>query len=258
MSRLVIYIPLSIALHVFAVFPLLAEQLSGSPEVVTALPERSVLTVPRVVVKSVLATAEPTVEPVKKPIEQPVAPSKPLPDKPVKPKPMVASQLLAKPKVRRPEISEEKAKFNLELEIESAPAVAQKAEHVVPEATDSKVVTPAAEAAKPSAAQSVRAEPLAAEIISKEPRFARAPAAPVYPAQAKRRQQQGTVWVDVRLGAQGQQVALHVLRSSGVPSLDKAALAAVRKWQFLPETRNGMGVPSRVHIPIEFAIAAHR
>ncbi len=78
----------------------------------------------------------------------------------------------------------------------------------------------------------------------------------VYPALARRRQQQGTVWVDVRLDAQGRQIGLQVLRSSGVKSLDQAALTAVKQWQFLPERQSGVGVPSRVHIPIEFAIAA--
>ena len=101
-------------------------------------------------------------------------------------------------------------------------------------------------------------QPVGQEVLSKQPRFASTPAAPVYPAQARRRQQQGTVWLDVRLDAHGQLLELQLLRSSGVKSLDQAALAAVKKWQFLPEQQGGIGVPSRVHIPIEFAFTATR
>ncbi|HKM38589.1 MAG TPA: TonB family protein [Thiopseudomonas sp.] len=101
-------------------------------------------------------------------------------------------------------------------------------------------------------------QPVGQEVLSKQPRFASTPAAPVYPAQARRRQQQGTVWLDVRLDARGQLLELQLLRSSGVQSLDEAALAAVKKWQFLPEQQGGIGVPSRVHIPIEFAFTATR
>jgi protein TonB len=66
------------------------------------------------------------------------------------------------------------------------------------------------------------------------------------------------VLVEVRLDARGQQRSINVLRSSGVDSLDRAALEAVAKWRFLPETTGGQAVPSRVHIPIQFALTASR
>ena len=46
------------------------------------------------------------------------------------------------------------------------------------------------------------------------------------------------------------EIVLH--RSSGHHSLDRAALAAVRTWHFLPAMRDGRPVPSWVEIPVRF------
>ncbi|MFC5695058.1 TonB family protein [Pseudomonas sp. GCM10022186] len=96
------------------------------------------------------------------------------------------------------------------------------------------------------------------EVFSREPEFLTPPKPPIYPAQARRRNQQGLVLVEVRLDADGQLRELRLLRSSGVESLDRSAMDAVANWRFRPETRNGLPVPSRVHIPIEFALSASR
>lgn len=96
------------------------------------------------------------------------------------------------------------------------------------------------------------------EVFSREPSFLEPPRPPAYPSQARRRNQQGVVLIEVRLDRQGGQKALKVLRSSGIDSLDRAALAAISGWRFRPETHNGKAVPSRVHIPIQFALTANR
>jgi protein TonB len=96
------------------------------------------------------------------------------------------------------------------------------------------------------------------EVFSSQPQFAQAPPAPVYPSQARRRNQQGVVVVEVRLGVRGEQRERRLLRSSGVSSLDQAALSAVAGWQFRAEVRDGQAVPSRVQIPIQFTLAASR
>lgn len=116
--------------------------------------------------------------------------------------------------------------------------------------TTSPTVTPAPVA--PPAAVTPR------EVFSHQPQFAQAPPAPVYPSQARRRNQQGVVLVEVRLGARGEQRERRLLRSSGVSSLDQAALSAVAGWQFRAEVRDGQAVPSRVQIPIQFTLAASR
>lgn len=100
--------------------------------------------------------------------------------------------------------------------------------------------------------------PAATEVFSREPSFLTPPKPPVYPAQARRRNQQGIVLVEVRLDAQGLLREIRLLRSSGVESLDRSALDAVAGWRFRPETQDGQPVPSRVHIPIEFALSASR
>lgn len=100
------------------------------------------------------------------------------------------------------------------------------------------------------------AEPV--EVVSQAPRFREPPAAPVYPTQARRRNQQGQVLVEVRLDAQGEQREVRLVQSSGFTSLDRAALEAVADWKFQPELLAGRPTPSRVRIPIDFALSARR
>ena len=45
-----------------------------------------------------------------------------------------------------------------------------------------------------------------------------------------------------------------IFRSSGFSLLDNAALAAVRKWQFLPAVHNGRTVAAWVEIPVRFTL----
>lgn len=129
-------------------------------------------------------------------------------------------------------------------------------------AVSPSAVAKAAVPTKPSSAASTPVVPPAAatlrEVFSSQPQFAQAPPAPVYPSQARRRNQQGVVLVEVRLGARGEQRERRLLRSSGVSSLDQAALSAVAGWQFRAEVRDGQAVPSRVQIPIQFTLAASR
>ncbi|MGY4533249.1 protein TonB [Pseudomonas sp. TE3786] len=100
--------------------------------------------------------------------------------------------------------------------------------------------------------------PVMKEVFSRQPSYLQPPTQPHYPNLAKRRNQQGVVLVEVRLDERGRQRALQIVRSSGVESLDEAALEAVADWQFRPETVDGRAVPSRVQIPIEFALTASR
>jgi protein TonB len=188
---------------------------------------------------------------------QPVAPA-PVPSEPVQlqslpkpqptvaPKPPVAARPLVTPKPRNPEPVVSPPKPFAQPTV-SAPAQA------TPEAA--KVVAAATvdrEPAKPAAPSAP------VEVLSSQPSFLEPPRQPSYPSQARRRNQQGVVLVEVRLDARGQQRSINVLRSSGVDSLDRAALEAVAKWRFLPETTGGQAVPSRVQIPIQFALTASR
>ncbi|SDK32761.1 energy transducer TonB [Pseudomonas indica] len=166
---------------------------------------------------------------------------------------MVAKAELTKPKVQaQPKMQSEK------------PPVAQKPERPVesarpvPERTGLTNVRSTEAIPKPAApAAPVRAA-APVEVVSREPAFLDPPRQPSYPAQARRRNQQGTVLVEVRLDERGAQRELKVARSSGVESLDRAALEAVARWRFRPETLDGQAVPSRVQIPIRFALTASR
>jgi protein TonB len=78
---------------------------------------------------------------------------------------------------------------------------------------------------------------------------------PVYPASARRRAQQGTVTVRVLVGADGSVERAEISDSSGVDSLDDAALETVRsRWRFVPARQGGSAVESWVLVPIRFAL----
>ncbi|HML33478.1 TonB family protein [Sporomusa sphaeroides] len=72
-----------------------------------------------------------------------------------------------------------------------------------------------------------------------------------YPYMARRRGQEGTVTVAVRLNEVGELASVQVLRSSGVAALDEAALALVRK--VCPFTHN-TGQMIAMNIPIDYQI----
>jgi periplasmic protein TonB len=44
------------------------------------------------------------------------------------------------------------------------------------------------------------------------------------------------------------------LRSSGFDLLDRAALEVARQWRIVPERRNGVAMPTRVEVPVQFAL----
>lgn len=75
---------------------------------------------------------------------------------------------------------------------------------------------------------------------------------PKYPAAALRRNEGGTVLLRVIVGSDGTPTDIDVAQRSGSRELDRAAITAVRKWQFNPATRNGQPVASTVEVPIEF------
>jgi protein TonB len=77
---------------------------------------------------------------------------------------------------------------------------------------------------------------------------------PVYPESARRRGQQGRVILQVNVSTDGLPVAVSVAQSSGVASLDAAALSAVQRWRFVPATRAGVPVAATAEVPILFRL----
>lgn len=80
--------------------------------------------------------------------------------------------------------------------------------------------------------------------------------APAYPPEALAARQTGRVVVRVTVTVEGtvKQARLH--RSSGIASLDAAALAAVRNWRFQPAMLDGLRVERDLAVPVRFTLAA--
>lgn len=74
--------------------------------------------------------------------------------------------------------------------------------------------------------------------------------APVYPAIAKTAGVEGTVTLAAAIDAKGNVTGTSVVRS--VPMLNKAAIDAVREWQYQPKMVRGKAVPSTVVVDVKF------
>lgn len=75
---------------------------------------------------------------------------------------------------------------------------------------------------------------------------------PVYPPLSRRLGETGTVWLRVRVEADGRAGQVDIARSSGYPRLDQAALQAVMAWTFVPARRGEQAIAAWVRVPIEF------
>lgn len=95
--------------------------------------------------------------------------------------------------------------------------------------------------------------PPAATASSARPRYKNNPE-PVYPVVARRRGQQGSVLLSVRVDAAGRPETVAIKTSSGFAALDEAAVAAVKRWEFEPGRLAGEPVPSQVEVPIRFEL----
>jgi protein TonB len=78
--------------------------------------------------------------------------------------------------------------------------------------------------------------------------------APVYPAAARRRGQQGQVVVLAEVDANGRASRVEVTRSSGFELLDEAALTSVREWRFAPAEIDGVRSAGAIEVPITFKL----
>ncbi len=78
--------------------------------------------------------------------------------------------------------------------------------------------------------------------------------APAYPPAARRQGQQGQVMLRVQVEPSGHPARVEVARSSGHRALDRAARAAVERWQFVPARRGEAPVVAWVLVPVRFAL----
>jgi periplasmic protein TonB len=77
---------------------------------------------------------------------------------------------------------------------------------------------------------------------------------PVYPAGSRRDGEQGTGMFKVLVDEKGRPLDVQVLKSTGFPRLDTAALDAIRKWVFSPAMQNGQGVQSWTRVQVAFQL----
>ena len=77
---------------------------------------------------------------------------------------------------------------------------------------------------------------------------------PEYPSESKRRHEEGLVELDVQVKPDGSVAAAQVLKDSGYPRLNNAALASIRSARFTPAMIDGVPVPARVIVPYRFIL----
>jgi len=77
---------------------------------------------------------------------------------------------------------------------------------------------------------------------------------PAYPLAARRRGDQGTVLIRVLVTADGMAASVSLEKTSGHPSLDEAALTAVKSWRFVPARQGGQAIESPYVVPVVFKL----
>jgi protein TonB len=79
-------------------------------------------------------------------------------------------------------------------------------------------------------------------------------APPDYPAESRRRGEEGVVRLALRVGIDGQVESAEVIGSSGFSRLDEAATAAARRWRFRPATQGGLPVAATLATAVHFRL----
>jgi protein TonB len=78
--------------------------------------------------------------------------------------------------------------------------------------------------------------------------------APIYPMSARHAGREGQAILLVMVTPTGECADVKVDETSGTPSLDEAALVAVRRWRFNPATRAGHTFETTLRVPITFKL----
>ncbi|WP_261314844.1 energy transducer TonB, partial [Burkholderia contaminans] len=123
-----------------------------------------------------------------------------------------------------------------------------------PQATREAAPAPAAPAvATPAPAPAAPAAPVRETAPIGDAAYLRNPA-PDYPAFAQDQGWEGRVVLRVHVLANGSPDSVEVRTSSGRRMLDTAAVAAVKRWTFVPAKRGDEAVDGWVNVPIDFKL----
>lgn len=121
--------------------------------------------------------------------------------------------------------------------------------------------TEQAAVARTIAAETTQQVESAAQVVEKEviepPKFGVAylnNPAPKYPRLSRRAEEQGRVLLKVLVSAEGAAQEVSIEKSSRHHRLDKAAIAAVKRWRFIPAKKGNIALSAYVLVPINFAL----
>ncbi len=204
------------------------------PEPPIAIPQQQVIQVSMV--------APTTIQQEPQTIEQPVV-EKTVPELTPKKKGMVKAKPQTKPEPE--EIAKlEPASGEVMPKIKAKPKPKPQQKAKKPQAQTQ--LTSGLQSPNASAQKSAITKPVAANYLNNP--------APEYPRSARKRGQEGTVLLDVRVSTAGTPKQVLLERSSGHHLLDRAALAAVQNWKFVPARRGSKLIEANVVVPIEFRI----
>ncbi len=178
-----------------------------------------------------------------------------VPPKPLPMEPQPAPRERPKPQPEKPRPERAVSREERPLEPQRAPILTASPEAPVTAATP--VVPPQPEQKSPPPPEAPRAPPLAAPAPITLPRSDAAylnNPRPNYPIAARRRGDEGTVFVRVLVTADGLAGSVGLEKSSGHPSLDEAALTAVRSWRFVPAKQGDKAIDSPHVVPVVFRL----
>ena len=167
------------------------------------------------------------------PVPPPPEPPPPEPPKPKPPKPKVTPKKAPKPTPRPVAPLPVETDSPTAMSVPPAPEVDDKPDPETGPPGAPRLPGPPGPPAPPAPPQIVLPSTKAAYLNN--PR-------PPYPAMSKRLGETGTVVLRVLVGADGTAKDVRIHKSSGFERLDIAAQEAVRKWRFVPGTKDG--VPS--------------
>ena len=141
---------------------------------------------------------------------------------------------------------------------ETKKQVKQTVEQAIKDADKEAMPTAPADVLVQSQSQN-QAEVTAKQGVSQEaitlsrPTFSSPPAQPRYPKLARKRGFEGTAMIEVMFNHIGEQLSLTLINSSGFSLLDRAAITAVKQWQFSPPSPQ-TAFAYTVKIPVKFAL----
>jgi protein TonB len=159
-------------------------------------------------------------------------------------------ETLVKPVVSPPQVFVPKPMMQLpspgptQVALETPPPTAPLVQAVAP-APEAPVAAAAPAATAPSSS-AVEGGDLSSQVLAAKP--------PVYPVEARRAREQGTVKLLVLVGPDGRVSDVAVSSSSGSKRLDQAALSAVKRWRWSPIKRDGAPVAVRGTVTIPFVL----